>query len=298
MQEQLSPTLERCDGYWRGRFRAMASPCEVLLETESESEAAALTRAAAREAWRIERKFSRYRTDNVIHAINNSNGGPVEVDAETARLLDFAERCHRLSDGLFDVTSGILRKAWTFDGSDRLPAEGEIRELLKHIGWEKTDWSPPRFTLPAGMQIDLGGIGKEYAVDRVAALLGSRQAGAVLVNFGGDLCASGPRRDRRPWLTGIENPEQPEAAAGALELWQGGLATSGDSRRYLYKDGRRYSHILNPKTGWPVEDAPRSVTVAAPTCTEAGMLASLASLRGRGAESFLDAQDVKYWCLR
>jgi thiamine biosynthesis lipoprotein len=119
-----------------------------------------------------------------------------------------------------------------------------------------------------------------------------------MLNFGGDLLALGPRRDGRPWLVGIESLDAPAASAKQIELERGALATSGDARRFLLKDGKRYGHILDPRTGWPVEGAPRSVTVAAPTCSEAGMLATLALLRGRDAESFLAAQGVRHWCLR
>jgi thiamine biosynthesis lipoprotein len=83
-----------------------------------------------------------------------------------------------------------------------------------------------------------------------------------------------------------------------LEIRAGALATSGDARRFLLKDGRRYGHILDPRNGWPVEDAPRSVTVAADTCTQAGMLSTLAMLQGKNAEAFLDAEGAKYWCRR
>jgi thiamine biosynthesis lipoprotein len=163
------------------------------------------------------------------------------------------------------------------------------------------------------MEIDLGGIGKEYAVDRVLALLRTRTAQPLLVNFGGDLAVSGPRHDGSAWAVGIEQPGEPgapEAAAGAMapaavqraagviELSAGALATSGDARRFLLKDGVRYGHILDPRSGWPVRDAPRSVTVAAPTCVEAGMLATLAMLQGREAEHWLAAQGMPYWVLR
>ncbi|MDH3990867.1 MAG: FAD:protein FMN transferase, partial [Gammaproteobacteria bacterium] len=83
-----------------------------------------------------------------------------------------------------------------------------------------------------------------------------------------------------------------------IRLKNGGLATSGDARRFLLKDGIRYGHILDPTTGWPVTDAPRSITIAADTCTQAGMLATLAMLKGKDAESFLEDQDCQSWCLR
>jgi thiamine biosynthesis lipoprotein len=280
----------------------MAGPCEVLADVDDPGEAASLGELAAAETARIEQLLSRYRDDNLIHRINQAEGRPVVVDDETAGLLDFADRCYALSEGRFDVTSGVLRRLWRFDGSDRVPARRAVKALLPLIGWDKVAWRRPELTLPAGMEIDLGGLGKEYAVDRAAQLLSLRTRAAVLVNFGGDLRALGARRDGRPWRVAVEAPAigasaGPAAAALDLELAQGALATSGDSRRFLLKAGIRYPHILNPRTGWPVMDAPRSVTVLADACTEAGLLATLAMLHGRGARRFLDEQGVRHWVL-
>jgi thiamine biosynthesis lipoprotein len=147
------------------------------------------------------------------------------------------------------------------------------------------------------MEIDFGGIGKEYAVDRAAALV-APIAPSSLLNFGGDLFAIGPSAQGRPWRVGIEALGATARAAKELELTHGALATSGDARRFLLKNGTRYGHVLDPRTGWPVQGAPRSVTVAAPTCTEAGMLATFALLAGRDAEAFLESQNVQHWCLR
>jgi thiamine biosynthesis lipoprotein len=149
------------------------------------------------------------------------------------------------------------------------------------------------------MQIDFGGIGKEYAVDQ-AVLVAARACGASsLVNFGGDLAVTRPRSDGRPWRVGIEGPGASGRSASTLiELRRGALATSGDTHRFVVADGTRYSHILDPRSGWPVRDAPRSVTVAAATCTQAGMLTTLAVLQGANAEEFLAAEGVPHWIRR
>jgi thiamine biosynthesis lipoprotein len=278
-------------------FVAMASPCEVLLEIADAHAAREVGRAAAQEAWRIEAKFSRYRPESIVSVINRSQGHAVVVDGETAALIDYAAQCHALSQGRFDITSGVLRRCWTFDGSDRLPEAAAVAALLPLIGFEKVRWQSPRITLPAGMEIDFGGIGKEYAVDRVLGLVAARFAGAALVNFGGDLAAN-RAPGAAPWQVGVERPDTEREARLLLELSRGGLATSGDTHRFLLREGVRYGHILDPKSGWPVSDTPRSVTVAAGSCVEAGMLATFAMLQGRGAESFLEEQGVRYWCLR
>lgn len=277
----------------------MGSPCELLTEADSEGLARRLLDVVSAEAWRVEDKFSRYLPGNIIEKINSSDGESIKVDDETADLLDFAATLNRLSEGMFDITSGVLREAWTFDGSDKLPSAQQVAAVLSRVGWQKLSWKKPQLRLAPGMQIDLGGLGKEYAVDRAANQLASLGETSCLVNFGGDLVATGVVSAKLGWKVGIEAPGEGSGRAEHLiRLKHGALATSGDARRFLAKDGVCYSHILDPVTGWPIENAPRSVTVAADTCTQAGMLATLAILKGDNAEAFLDDQDVRYWCLR
>lgn len=280
-----------------GRFQAMGSPCELLCEAESADDAEKLTQGVATEAWRIEDKLSRYIKGNIIDRINSAGGQPVEVDAETAQLLDFAETLFSLSEGAFDITSGVLRRAWTFDGSDNIPSQNEIRDLLHLVGWRKATWAAPVLELPVGMEIDLGGIGKEYAVDKAVRELQAGTDIPCLVNFGGDLAVTGAPGMRNAWTVGIETASL-DGADKLIELRHGALATSGDARRFLKKDGIRYGHVIDPRTGWPVSDAAGSITVAADTCTQAGMLATLAMLKGAGAEKFLDGQTEQFWCRR
>lgn len=294
-----TPTFELRHDYWIGRFTAMGSPCEVLIDTGDESAAHELILLAQREALRIEQKYSRYRDHNIVHRINTSGGIPVQVDDETARLIEYADQCYRLTDGKFDITSGVLRRAWKFDGSDRIPTQARIEALLSSVGWDKATWASPVFTLPAGMEIDFGGIAKEYAVDKTAQLLHAQTPASLVVNYGGDLYITSPRANGEAWRIGVDDPHHTgQRALGQIPLARGGLCTSGDSRRFLLKDGVRYGHILNPKTGWPVTGTPRSVTVLANTCIEAGMLATFAMLEGERAEEFLKEQQVKYWVVR
>jgi len=289
-----SVNLEQKQSNWHGTFKAMASPCEVIVETRERNEAEQIVKVVAAEAWRIEQKFSRYRDDNIIFKINESNGNVIEVDAETARLLDFSDQLFQMSDGMFDVTSGVLRKAWRFDQSDNIPDQHQIDDLLPIIGWNKVEWNNPQLKLVAGMEIDLGGIGKEYAVDRCAQLVREMSDASVLINLGGDIAITDARKDGTRWTIGRIS-SNPSAPIGVIKLKQGALATSGDEHRYLEKNGKRYCHVLNPGTGWPVEDPPHTVSVAAPTCIEAGMLSTLALLQGKHAEEFLKAQQVPYW---
>ena len=277
-------------------FPAMASDCEVLIDTQDLALAWRLGSLAQQEALRIEWKFSRYRDDNPVYRINHSGGNKIEVDDETAALLDFSATLWQLSDGRFDITSGVLRKVWRFDGSDRVPTPEAVKALMSRIGWQKVSWDKPCLSLPEGMEIDFGGIGKEYAVDKVFGILAAAWGGAFLVNFGGDIRAKGPRNNQQNWQVGIE--QVTEAETPWVELANSALATSGDSRRYLLKDGIRYCHILDPQTGWPVKNTPRSVTTIAPTCVEAGMHSSLAMLMGTEAEEYLQEQSVPHFVLR
>jgi FAD:protein FMN transferase len=277
----------------------MGSPCEVLVESSYEQRAQAVTQSVAACALRIESKFSRYRDDNIVARINGAAGETVEVDDETANLLDFAARVHELSGGLFDITSGVLRRAWRFDGGRHVPDPSEVNALLPLVGWKKVRWERPHIQLLRGMQIDFGGLGKEYAVDQATQTAGSMCDDAVLVNFGGDLAVTRTRSGERPWRVGVEAADAaPGHAANLIDLYAGALATSGDSYRFVESNGKRLPHILDPRDGRPVRGAPRSVTVAAPTCTQAGILTTLAMLHGSAAEEFLAAENVRHWVQR
>ena len=286
--------LKKENDFWKGSFMAMASPCDVLMEVEDESLAQEILDAVANEAWRIEDKFSRYKKDNIIFQINHSDGNAVAIDEETSRLLDFANELFEISEGLFDVTSGVLRQCWKFDGSDNVPEKKHVKKILKNIGWQKVSRQEADVVLPQGMEIDLGGLGKEYAVDHCVQIARQKTKQSALVNFGGDLAVTTSRKNKMFWSVGRLITGSDETH-GIFQLYSGAIATSGDANRYLLKDGKRYSHILNPLTGWSVVDAPHTVSVAAPTCIEAGMMSTLAMLQGGKAEEFLKLQEVDYW---
>lgn len=283
-------------------FNAMASPCEVILDAAVGSlsfpKVNRLAELITQEVWRIEDKFSRYNPDSVCTKINNNAGKTVEIDDETFFLLKFADDCYQISEGLFDITSGVLRKVWLFDTSDNLPSHAQVNSVLPYIGWHKVTFNKKSITLQPNMELDFGGIGKEYAVDKVGALIAEHTSTPVLINFGGDLLATKPRVNGEPWLVGIEHPAFKKNATTVISFSQGAIATSGDAKRYLFKDKKRYSHILNVQDGWPIEHAPRSVTVAGGSCLLAGMTATLAMLQGENAEKFLTENKFKYWIFK
>ena len=277
-------------------FSAMASHCEVRLYADTPAAAQAAADAAIAEVRRIESKYSRYRDDSVTTAINCAAGGDaVVVDEETAGLLDFGAALHGQSDGRFDLTSGVLRRVWDFKAR-RVPSAQAIEAVLPLIGWQRVEWHERALRLPVtGMEIDFGGIGKEYAADRAGATLIERGVQHGLVNLGGDVRVIGPAANGSPWRIAIQHPRGgPGEVLARLDVAQGALATSGDYERYFIDNGRRYCHVMDPRTGWPV-DAWQSVSVVAPLAAAAGACATLAMLQSipEGLE-FLDSQGVRY----
>jgi thiamine biosynthesis lipoprotein len=277
-------------------FSAMASRCEVRVFAPDEAAARRWADAAIEEVRRIEAKYSRYRDDSVTSAINRAAGGAaVEVDDETAALLEFARQLHAQSGGGFDLTSGVLRRAWDFKAA-RLPRSEEVEALLPLVGWHRVELDGPRVRLPlAGMEIDFGGIGKEYAADRAAARMEELGARHGLVNLGGDVRIIGPHPDGSPWTIGVQDPRGLAGAAiAALPVPAGAMATSGDYERYFERDGRRYCHLLDPRSGWPVAYW-RSVSVVAPLCVLAGACATIAMLKPVDAAiAFLQGEGLRY----
>jgi len=268
-------------GWHRFDFKGMGSPCVLHLYEAPGMDAAEVADECIVEVGRLEAKYSRYRDDSVLSKLNRSAGDRrgVEVDAETAALLDHAEVVFRQSGGLFDVTAGVLRRAWDFD-SGQIPDPERLAQVLEGVGWERLRWRRPRLVLEHGMELDFGGIVKEYAADRVARYCQRRGVRSGLVDLGGDLSLVGPHPGGRPWEVGIRNPSRPGAALASISLAEGGAATSGDYERCMVVDGVRYSHIFDPRSGWPVQGLV-SVSVIASHCLLAGTVSTIAMLKGR-----------------
>lgn len=281
----------RGERLFRSDFAVMGCPCEALLFARTEVEAAFAADAAIAEVERIERRYSRYRSDSFLSAINRAaaKAEPIEVDDETAGLLDHARDAYRQSGGLFDITAGLLNSVWR-ERRDCLPAPEELAPVLARVGFEKLVWTRPVLSFAiAGMALDFGGIAKEYAADRAADLCAQLGVACGLINLGGDIALIGKAVE--PWRIGVRDPFDPDAALATLLMSEGALATSGDYERGFIIGDRRFSHILNPLTGWPVEGM-ASISVAAPTCLAAGLAASIALLQGESAEEFLARQGL------
>jgi len=262
-------------------FKVMGGPAELKIYFNTPAKnRTPIFALAEKEARRLEQKYSRYLEDSVTTKINLSAGTPegIIVDEETAGLLDYAQIAWQQSDGLFDITSGVLRKAWDFK-SNKLPATQDIHKLLAHVGWQKLNWQNPVLTLPEKMEIDFGGVVKEYAADAIAALLRQQGIKHGLVELAGDISIVGSQPDNQPWKIGIRNPHKPTDAIATIDIVDGGIASSGNYERYMIIDNKRYCHIINPKTGWP-EQGVSSVSVHASTCLVAGTATTTALLLG------------------
>jgi FAD:protein FMN transferase len=277
------------------QFYAMASDCTVHLCGETAEKVEQFAAAAESEVRRIEMRYSRYRDDSELTRINKvaATGGSVGVDAETAGLIDYAKACFTKSGGAFDITSGLLRKVWDFSAS-RLPDQGSIDAVLPFIGFDRVTLSSGQlqFNQP-GMELDFGGLGKEYAADRAAEVCADLGARHGFIDLGGDIRVVGPQSDGLPWRIGIRHPRDPDKLVAEVKLSNGALATSGDYERFVEVDGRRYCHILNPRTGWPAQ-ALSSVTVISERCLVAGSLSTTAVLKGKDGVTWLQSLGVRH----
>ena len=274
---------------WKVSFNAMASPCHLMLVAPTQEDAERIAEPAIAEVRRIETDYSRYRADSIVSRINAAagNGNWIALEDEASSLLDYAASLFAISGGLFDITSGVLRRAWNFK-LPRVPSSEELEPLLALVGWHKVERKPGAVRLSqAGMELDFGGFGKEYAADRAAAVLRALGVQHGYVNLGGDISVIGPQLDGEPWLIGIQDPRNADRTIASLAVARGGLATSGDYERYFELDSRRYCHILDPRNGMPVTYW-RSVSVLAPLAVAAGSTTTIAMLLGAAAPRFLE----------
>lgn len=275
----------------------MGSRCEVVIGGVKPAEAQILLQQAESEVRRIEQKYSRYLPASLVSQINQAAGkAPVSCDDETMQLLAYADNLFQVSDGLFDITSGVLRRAWNFQ-VPALPDPQQLQEALALIGWSRVERANKQIYLPqAGMEIDIGGFGKEYAADRVAALLSHAGVKSGFVNLSGDVRVVGPKPDGTPWILGVRDPRHAEKLIANIPLAEGALATSGDYERYFELDGQRYCHVLNPQTGFPATHW-QSVSVLAPLAVIAGSYTTIAMLKQEEALAFLNQSNLPYMAI-
>jgi thiamine biosynthesis lipoprotein len=273
----------------------MGSDCAVHLCVETPADFEQISGAAEVEIRRIECRYSRYRHDSELARINRvaASGGSTEIDAETAWLIAYAKACFIKSDSAFDVTSGLLRKVWDFS-IPVLADQGSVDALLPFIGLDKVTLSNGYLSFArSGMELDFGGLCKEYAADRAAGVCVGLGAQYGFIDLGGDIRVIGPQPDGLPWRIGIRHPRDANTITAEVELFNGALATSGDYERFIEVNGRRYCHILNPQTGWPTRGL-SSVTVISERCLVAGSLSTTAMLKGEDGTAWLRGLGVRH----
>lgn len=272
------PTLPR-----RHRWHALGTECEIVFACEDHGLAAAFVAEAVAWVADFEARYSRFRPDSIVSRINAAAGDWVEIDQETERLIGFCASLHLFTRGALDATAGPLLRVWDYHRAPaRLPADSEVEAARRLVGWAKVQLEPGRIRLPEpGMALDFGGWGKEYAVDAVAALALARGLEHVLVDFGHDLMALGRPPGKPAWHVGLEDPFAPGASCrGSLAVSGLGVAASGDYLRGFTLGGRRYGHIVDPRTGRPVANGCRQAVVAAPSCLLAGALSTALLILG------------------
>ena len=267
------------------RFKSMGGPARLVINATSGQGPHLNTIATQVRTMldALEARYSRYRVGSIVSVINQRAGSGVftKVDPETQALLDLAGRLWDASGGLFDITSGPLRHAWDFraeGGAD--PAQ--IEPALTLVGWEQIEWLESSLHLPTpGMEIDLGGLVKEYAADSTVSLMRDLNVTSAMIELAGDVATIGDSEDATPWRVGIQDPEGTGSVC-AVRLSNAAIATSGNYARRIGFQGKQYGHLLNPKTGWPVE-GPTSVSVVDGHCLTAGAVATVACLHAEKA---------------
>lgn len=231
--------------------------------------------AAVDAAWRqiqaTDRRFSNWQPESELSRANRAlDQGPVRLSAPAAQLLDQALRVAAESGGAFDPTVEPLIRLWGFlGGAPAVPDRDAIEATLARVG--AGHLSVVEGTLSAsrpGVRVDLGGIAKGHAVDRAAAALRAHGIEHALVDVSGNMIGLGHPAGRDHWTVGVRDPESEDDWFATLALGAGAIATSGNYEQFIDVDGRRYGHVIDPRTGWPVDDLV-SVTVVAPTAVEA-----------------------------
>jgi thiamine biosynthesis lipoprotein len=265
-------------------FRAMGTQCEIQYACDEPKRAEGFERAALSWVQAFEAKYSRFRDDSLVSRINAAAGKEwVIVDAEMEQMLKLCDTLYFLTQGILDPSALPLLHIWNYKAEHPvLPSDAAIAAACRLVGWPKVQRGPGKIFLPdAGMALDFGGFGKEYAVDVVAQIAVDWGISNVLVDFGHDLRALGKPPGRPGWHIGLEDPRHPGDAAGSVALsGSRAIASSGDYLRRFTLGGKRYGHIIDPRTGRPVANGCSQATVISGTCLHAGVLSTTAFVLG------------------
>jgi len=276
---------------------AMGTTVEIFLYAETPASAVELFEVAFQEIARVEEALSNYRATSEISRINSTAADrPIVTDPEVFGLIARALEYSRRTGGAFDVTVGPLVGAWGFfRGDGHYPSATALSEARAKVGWRHVVVDSAarsiRFLTP-GLQLDLGGIGKGFALDRAASTLQRNGVGRALLGAGqSSYVAIGTPPGSRGWPIAVPDPRDPALALSTVRLRDQSLSTSGSDQQYFEIDGRRYSHIIDPRTGEPVTGMVQ-VTVIAPTATDSDALSTALFVLGReGAPAAIEGME-------
>lgn len=231
----------------------------------------------------FEVRYSRFIPTSLISKINDQAGGdPVSLEPRDEELFALCDWFYWKTKGIFDPTSGALLAYWDYHSdAPRFPSARQLAEARQAVGWSKIERSPESIRLPhPGMRLDLGGIGKEYAVDQTAGILESAGIHSYMISFGRDIRCAGHAPGEDTWRIGLEHPQLPDQCWAGVGLNKGAIAASGQARRFVEIDGKTFGHLLDVRSCEPAQNDTQASWVIAPTCTEAGILASTAIILG------------------
>ncbi len=280
--------LTRQPGLQRVEVRRslMSTWVRIVVYSDDPQRASRAIQAAFEQMSNLERELSRFQPESDVSRINRAPAGtPVAVGEGTWRVLGAAETAWQRTGGVFDVAVGPLISLWSQAAErDQLPTEEELAYARAHVGFDKVRLRPRGrqvvLTEP-GMSIDLGGVAKGYIVEQALEALAEGGITSALVDAGGDIRVLGLRGDGQPWVTAVRNPatEDGQPFASVLAVTDVAVVTSGSYARYVEIAGRRYTHIIDPRTGWP-ETSVASATVIGPDATSADALATALAVLG------------------
>jgi thiamine biosynthesis lipoprotein len=270
-------------GLFKLKFKALGTVCEVQFRSVSVEIAKEFRKLGLGWLRDFEEKWSRFKPTSLLCQINAEAGrSGVEISKADEEILRLCEHTFQISGGLNDPTSLPLTSLWDRAGrEDRLPSSEEIEAAKNLISWPMVEWGDGRVFLPEnGMALEIGGFGKEYAVDRLIGF--AKRLGIVdcLVDLGRDVSALGQPPNGPVWVVGIEDAKEEDAVAFRLAVSGKGLATSGNGRRYRMIKGKKFGHIIDPRSGWPAENDLLTASCLADDCLTAGILSTNACITG------------------
>lgn len=281
----LMPFLLSAQEKYTRTLKLMGSRFDITVVADNEEQGNACIDLAVNEISRIEKMISSWDpVSETSEIIENAGIAPVKVNKELFDLISRAIKISELTDGAFDITYASMDRIWKFDGSmQHLPGEEEVAKSIANVGYGNIVLDPEKQTVflkKPGMRIGFGAIGKGYAADKAKQLLISKGVKGGIMNASGDLTTWGTQPDGSPWMVGITNPLNKNKVFSWFPLDNNAVVTSGNYEKYVEFNGKKYTHIIDPRTGWPVSGL-TSATIFAPKAELADALATSVFVMGR-----------------